>query len=358
MERNNTISETKLLRQIVETQLILAKANFDPNAFMQLVVQEVLSLTPASGAVVGLIEGEYIVYNAVTDTLSNYQHLKLPINNSISGLCIQTKQILYSNDTEQDPRVNLEACRMVAARSLVVVPLVYLSKGIGVLKIVSSKLNAFSEIHIHTLEIMAGFIASGLKHQFLFQEKELIIKKLQKTQERLSHLANHDHLTGLPNRVCFNKTLKLAMDKVLKKQSPIALLYIDIDHFKKINDSLGHDVGDELLIEFSSRLKKTIRKHDFLMRVGGDEFIILLENLTSKNDALVIVMDLLNKTNYEFILNKNMLKITLSIGVSFYHGEAMTPLEFIKQSDNALYLAKKSGRNTFKTLPEEQIQLP
>lgn len=185
--QESTIDNTDFLKKIIETQSLLAGSQTNPEDFMQLLANKVHEFTSATGSVIELVEGDFMVYRAVTGTVANYQNLKLPVENSISGLCILENHILISRDTEKDTRVNREACRRVMARSRVVAPLVYAGEPVGVIKIISKTADAFSEVHIRILELMAGFMASGLKQRLLFQEKEDAIQKLKKAQKRLSY---------------------------------------------------------------------------------------------------------------------------------------------------------------------------
>lgn len=155
------------LDKILNVQSRLIESDFDLLAFMDLVVEEMLTLTPATGVVIELVDGEDMVYRAATGTIKNYIGLRLSQKNSLSGACIQSHQVLRSDDTENDSRVDLNACRKVEARSIVVAPLFHDGNVVGVLKIVSKEPSAFCEKDVKTLQIMAGFIASALARQML-----------------------------------------------------------------------------------------------------------------------------------------------------------------------------------------------
>ena len=348
MFEKNPSYNIHLLEKIIETQSILIKAQFNLEDFMQLVAQKVQELTPATGAVIELVEDEFMVYKAVSGTVVNYHQLRIPMQNSISGLCILQNQVLICQDTEQDARVNLEACRKVLARSLVVAPLFHAGKSVGVIKILSRYPNAFDKLHIKILEIMASLIASGLNNQIIFEEKEKTITKLKEAQKRLSYLSKHDFLTKLPNRQFFETVLHHAMDKVQRKKGLIALMILDIDHFKWVNDNLGHPVGDQLLVKFAEFLKQNVRKYDFIVRLGGDEFVILLDDLQEKEEAIKIAEKIIYNLNQTLLLALAMPKISTSIGIAFYKGEGLSSTEYIKKADDALYEVKTAGRNGFR----------
>lgn len=342
------------LNQIIKTQAKLAEADFNFDAFMQLVVEQMQSLTPATGVVVELVEGDEMVYRAAIGTVVDYVGFRLKIQNSISGLCVLNNEVLRSDDTEKDSRVNVEACRKVGARSLVVAPLIYEGNPVGVLKILSINANSFLEKDVQTLQLMAGFIAAGVAHQLFYEKNAKLLKErtealieLHNAKDKLEYLAHHDPLTNLVNRRFFQDKLITAMKKVKKMQSLLALMYLDIDHFKHINDSLGHDTGDELLKTFSSRLKECVYDKNIIARLGGDEFVILLEEVSNANEAILLAKNIIRKINEKIQLNHNNLNITTSIGITFYRGDTIAPDELIKQADDALYLSKKAGRNTF-----------
>ncbi|MGQ3889609.1 diguanylate cyclase domain-containing protein [Legionella sp. CNM-1927-20] len=354
-KKSSLQQESAFLKQIIKTQSLLGQANFDLDAFMQFVAEQVQLLTPATGAVVELLEKDEMVYRVAAGTIANHVGLRLNRDGSISDLCVVRNEVLYSEDTEQDERVNIETCRKVQARSLVVAPLVYESKPIGVLKILSDKPHAFSVNDIHILQLMAGFIAAGLAHQILYETKERILKErtkvlkqLQEVQEKLSYLAHHDYLTQLINRKSFDEILKRSMSHVKRHGCLLGLMYLDIDYFKSVNDTYGHVIGDELLKAFSARIKRSIRDYDTFARLEGDEFIILLEELTSWQDAIVIANKLIKKVSDPFKFKDLVLVVTISIGITFYKGEDDSPTKLMADADYALYQAKQAGRNSFK----------
>lgn len=164
-------NSSQKLDLILQVQTRLMETDFDLASFMDLVVEDMLELTPATGAVIELHEKDEMVYRAATGSIKDYIGLRLPSENSISGLCVKSREVLRSNDTEKDERVNLEACRKVGARSMVVAPLFHDGKTVGVLKIISNQPNAFNEEDVKTLQLMAGFVASGLSQQIMKEFK-------------------------------------------------------------------------------------------------------------------------------------------------------------------------------------------
>lgn len=163
----------------------------------------------------------------------------------------------------------------------------------------------------------------------------------------LDHQAHHDALTGLPNRILFNDRLKQAIEKAKRNKSEFALLFIDLDRFKEINDSLGHTAGDEVLITVTSRLIETIREEDTVARLGGDEFTVILEDLNQVQDASLIANKILKNLSQPININNHVLYVSSSIGISIYPEDGESAQNLLKYADSAMYKAKDEGRNNY-----------
>jgi len=166
-------------------------------------------------------------------------------------------------------------------------------------------------------------------------------------EDRLVHLAHHDSLTGLPNRMLFEDRLRQAMERSKRNRKLTSLMYLDIDHFKSINDNFGHSVGDELLKAFADRIKQCVRASDTVARLGGDEFVVILEELATPEDAAMIARKIVNSMQIEFHLTERSLCVTTSIGVAMFSGGDVDSQGLIAKADAALYQAKATGRNTY-----------
>lgn len=172
------------------------------------------------------------------------------------------------------------------------------------------------------------------------------ISHLKKSEEKIEHLSHHDPLTGLPNRLLFQSRLSHALDIAKRNEYQLAVLYIDLDHFKNINDSLGHNVGDEVLVKVSERLKNRIRESDTLARIGGDEFILLLEQIEGVEQAAYVAQSILDviAEPFKFDDGKDVF-LGASVGVSFYPNDGLSATDLISHSDAAVSQAKDNGRN-------------
>lgn len=166
-------------------------------------------------------------------------------------------------------------------------------------------------------------------------------------QEREHYLAYHDMLTGLPNRALFLELGLQALSQAKRAQHGLAMLFLDLDRFKPINDIYGHSVGDRLLLAVSERLSAAIRKSDAVARFGGDEFAILLPDLLDATPAIVLAHKLIESIARPFMVAEQELHVGVSIGIALYPTDGDTPDELLRKADEAMYLAKKGGGGKF-----------
>lgn len=173
------------------------------------------------------------------------------------------------------------------------------------------------------------------------------ITEIRNTQEKLSRIAYYDALTNLPNRNLFMDRLEIAMAKAKREDLSLAILFLDLDHFKRVNDTLGHQVGDIMLKTVASRLKAETRAVDTLCRLGGDEFIVIIDRFSSIKDLKTIANKLLETLKVPLMLGRTEIIPHASIGISIYPEDAQNKDDLIKTADTAMYFAKNSGRNRF-----------
>ena len=171
-------------------------------------------------------------------------------------------------------------------------------------------------------------------------------------ENELRYLANYDHLTGLPNRSMLLERISHAIDSSERYKNTIAVFFIDLDRFKQVNDSLGHEYGDMLLKEVTSRLKSTLRKNDTVGRIGGDEFVVVLEKFLSNHELSRIAQKIIHTLEQPVELNKNTVSIGASIGIGLYPDDAKDSEELLRNADVAMYHAKQQGRNNFQFFAE------
>ncbi len=171
------------------------------------------------------------------------------------------------------------------------------------------------------------------------------ISERKEFEKTLDHLAHHDHLTNLPNRLLLNDRLSQAFIRSKRENKAVALLFLDLDNFKNINDSQGHHMGDVVLIEVTQRLKKAIRKQDTLARLGGDEFVVIIEQVESEEDVLNLANKLIHTLSDQFSLEQKEYYLGISIGISMYPKDAETVSDLLSKADIAMYQAKAKGKN-------------
>lgn len=173
--------------------------------------------------------------------------------------------------------------------------------------------------------------------------------------EELRYLAEHDALTGLPNRMLFEERVKRALKHADRGGDHVSLLFIDVDHFKTINDTLGHDQGDIALCHIADRLTSSVRETDTVARFGGDEFVILLTHVHSETDIEALIDKLQKACSAPIILGSQVFQLTLSIGGSMYPRDASDFISLMKHADIAMYRSKSRGRNCFQVFNDEML---
>ena len=179
------------------------------------------------------------------------------------------------------------------------------------------------------------------------------VTEKRKLEQRIQYQANYDALTGLPNRHLFQDRLTQAIAQVQRSGRSFALLYLDVDHFKNINDRLGHPFGDYVLVELGRRFRNIIRETDTIARIGGDEFAIILEELSDRHEALVLGRRLMNEAGAPIRINHAKSGLTVSIGIALYPGDGTDATDLVRNADIALYQVKKSGRNNIQFFSRE-----
>jgi len=171
------------------------------------------------------------------------------------------------------------------------------------------------------------------------------ISALKETEQRLEHLAHHDPLTDLPNRLLFHARLNQSLREAARRQAMLAIVFVDLDRFKQINDSVGHQVGDALLKEVAQRLKRTVRETDMVARISGDEFVLILEEIQDPPDAERVIEKLVRLFKEPIQVLSREIVVTACIGVSLYPNDGDEPEMLLRAADAAMYRAKTTGRN-------------
>jgi diguanylate cyclase (GGDEF)-like protein len=199
-------------------------------------------------------------------------------------------------------------------------------------------ITTYAEAQLGNTNVVGGFQA-----RFLWN----VIMRLKRTNEQILHLAHHDTLTGLPNRILFYDRLKQAISRARRDKGLFAVFFLDLDGFKLVNDTFGHDIGDALLQEAARRITACMRESDTVARMGGDEFAIILNNVSTPPDTENIAQKIVKAIARPFDLDDKICSVTVSIGISIYSDNLETAEQLVKIADNAMYAAKYSGKNCY-----------
>ncbi|MEO5342946.1 MAG: EAL domain-containing protein [Gammaproteobacteria bacterium SHHR-1] len=209
------------------------------------------------------------------------------------------------------------------------------------------------EIFVELLSISAVYDHEQQLHHYvgLFSD----VTQAREHQDKLERIAHYDALTGLPNRTLLADRMQQAMLQTQRRNDLLAVVFLDLDGFKEINDQHGHEAGDELLITLSRRLHDAVREGDSLARLGGDEFVALLIDIHGKHDVEPLLDRLLAAAAQPVHLGRKILQVSASLGVSFYpQGQPVSAEQLLKQADSAMYLAKQSGKNRYRLFDAER----
>lgn len=179
------------------------------------------------------------------------------------------------------------------------------------------------------------------------------ITSIKRSERELNHMAHHDPLTDLPNRLLFNSQLETAIIHAKISNTVFAVLFIDLDRFKNINDSLEHKAGDDLLQQIAERIRETIRLDDTVARISGDQFVVILENIKNVENTAMTVDKIMNLFRKLFLLEQHEVHITESIGISIYPDNGDSVADLLRNANTAMYRSKKDGRNTYQFFTHE-----
>ncbi|TCV84105.1 sensor domain-containing diguanylate cyclase [Sulfurirhabdus autotrophica] len=204
------------------------------------------------------------------------------------------------------------------------------------------------------LEYKASSVLIASQRVFIVSVMDITARK--ESEKRILFLANHDALTGLPNRTLLQDRIQQTICQALRSRGKSAVLFIDLDNFKTINDSLGHDVGDGLLVAVSERFVSCLRSEDTVARQGGDEFVVVLHSVANVQDAGVAAQKLLDVLKAPCMVKGHELSVGASIGIATFPDDGDDEVELLKKSDIAMYHAKETGRNNYRFFEDEMGQ--
>lgn len=197
--------------------------------------------------------------------------------------------------------------------------------------------------------VLSTFVFLGILSGFIYhaRKREKLLAQLYNSTSALSEIANNDALTGLPNRRLLEDRMMQAVKAAKRSDNIVATLFLDLDHFKEVNDTHGHATGDDLLKMVAKRLTDLLRTEDTVARIGGDEFVVLLSTLGEEQQAITMAEKIVNALSQPFVLSQQTLQLTVSVGIALYPQHADEPSDLISHADIAMYAAKRKGRNCY-----------
>ncbi|MBI2297292.1 MAG: EAL domain-containing protein [Betaproteobacteria bacterium] len=255
------------------------------------------------------------------------------------GQVWQSAQPLWVTDIGKDSRIRMGVARDAGMHGTFLFPVMSEGRPTGVLSFHSRKVREPDERLLQAVGVIGSQIG-----QFL-QRKQ--------AEDQIQYLATHDGLTSLPNRVMFSQLLNLAIQSARRYTRNFAVLFIDLDRFKLINDTLGHEAGDKLLQEIATRFTGCLRESDVVARLGGDEFVVLVQEVSEAEHVATVARKLLSAAIKPVVLAGQECRVTASIGICLYPADAQDEQSLMKHADIAMYLAKEEGKNNFQFYSED-----
>jgi len=201
------------------------------------------------------------------------------------------------------------------------------------------------------LSVSRKHVDSATGPRFIVLARDITERKA--SEQRILHLAHYDSLTGLPNRALLADRMRVAINRAARQAKRLAVLFVDLDRFKAINDSLGHDIGDYLLKAVAERMQTSVRSVDTVSRMGGDEFVVLLSEIETAEDAARVAQKIISGLSQPYQIEKHELLLTGSVGICIYPDNGTEPNILLRNADASMYIAKEAGRNRYQFYSED-----
>ncbi|MDB5079993.1 MAG: hypothetical protein JWP00_1917 [Chloroflexi bacterium] len=318
----------------------------DLDSLLDLVVSESSKLVNADRSTLFLVDDERREVYSKTTPGQEGREVRLPLGRGIAGTVAFTGEPINIPDASVDPRHAGDQFGYVT-NSILAVPLKNNTGSvIGVIQSLNKQSGPFVQHDEEILTALCDLVALAI-------ERVTISKEQKRLSDQLVYQAHHDALTGLPNRLLLEESLAQALAEANRKKHQVAVLFIDLDRFKMINDSLGHTIGDVLLQQVAHRLQAGLRYSDMVARQGGDEFVVVLTVVKSLQSVTRIAENLLKTLREPFIVCGQELYVSASIGISLFPTHGSVVSEILRHADTAMYKVKDQGKNNFQYFMHE-----
>lgn len=283
----------------------------------------------------------------------------VPLGDENSYACwvIRNEQAVKLNNVKKEYKNYVKNHTSVSGKKIGAVlycPLIMNGKVMGAMGLASAQGDAYTDEDVRFISSLGTFIAVAIGNsrnhaELLWLNKELKNEKaaLEKLTNEMTMIANHDSLTGLPNRLLLDELFSKTVLQARRHNRYFGVMFLDLDNFKPINDTYGHHVGDEALIEVSKRLKSVLRSSDIIARIGGDEFVVIVEDLENSESATRIAKKLIGTLTLPMNLAGNTCTLGVSIGIAMYPGDGESARDLYRHADEAMYAVKKRGKNGY-----------
>lgn len=357
IEAGNALSKMKVVSEIGRK----ITASLDIEEIMFTVYENVNQLMSAEGFGIAIYhrDRQEIDYRLF---LENNKRMprevkKVDPDKGFASWCIVNKRELLINDAETEYKKYLKTPSKPLGRrceSIIYLPLAIKNEIIGVLTVQSFSKNAYSDYHLDILKALGAYLAIALENSIMYEEMKqlnaLLVsdkQNLEDANKRIAYMANHDNLTGLPNRRLLYDLIEQVISHSRRNKKEFALFYIDLDNFKPINDNFGHEVGDEVLKIGSQRLLHAFRESDTVARIGGDEFAAVIRDVDGKKAIQQVAKKAIKALQAPIKVQEQTCTVTVSIGIAIFPGNGATFEELLKKADQAMYMVKETGKNGF-----------
>ena len=340
---------TRMLAALSATNEAIVRAKSRDELF-QLVCEAVVDGAKFTSTTIALAQSDSNLLKTVATTGPTAAYIRTlkfstsadrPEGRGLTGTAFRTGQPSISNDFQADSRTTHWHGSTTGTKSGAGLPLQIAGKPVGVFLFLSSECGTFTPDLVELLRRLAENVSFALE-SFDHADEKI------KSDQRIQYLATHDGLTGLPNRAMFNGLLEQSIKMARRNRQKCAVLFIDLDRFKVINDSLGHAAGDKLLIEVANRLRDCVRESDVVARLGGDEFVVILNDNADRDQITMIARNILSKLMPAVTLAGHECRTTGSIGIAMFPDNGGDGHTLTKNADMAMYLAKEEGKNDFR----------